>query len=76
MIIEGTLSSSGRKNTPEFIELREREWPQLLYDRARHLRSIAPKTTASSRFRPLLRVFWIFTLSISVHPCPAYRSAC
>jgi hypothetical protein len=26
MIIEGTLSSSGRKNTPEFIELREREW--------------------------------------------------
>ena len=26
MIIEGTLSSSGRKNTPEFIELRERKW--------------------------------------------------
>jgi hypothetical protein len=26
MIIEGTLSASGGKNTPEFIELREREW--------------------------------------------------
>jgi hypothetical protein len=26
MIIEGTLSSSVRKKTPEFIELRERKW--------------------------------------------------